>query len=77
MPDSQWPNLPVYPTFTPEQHRAHTSPKGIPYPMDLVPGSDSRKMAKTMMKFGNKPHLKMSKTSRVSKPATRRKRKLK
>ncbi len=57
-PDAAWPNLPAYGPFTKADHAAHTSPKGIPYPGDLVPGTHSHKMAKLAMKFTHKPHLK-------------------
>jgi len=74
-PDAAWPNLPGYKTqFTADEHAAHTSPKGIPYPDDLAPKTDSRKAAKALMKFAHKPHLKMTKVSRT-KSRPRRKRK--
>jgi hypothetical protein len=59
-PDAAWPNLPSYHSFTAEDHAAHTSPKGIPYPENLVLGLDARKSAKGLMKAASKPHLKLS-----------------
>jgi hypothetical protein len=51
-------DLPGYSTtFTPEQHAAHRSPKGTPYPENLVPGLDSRKSAKGLMKAATKKHI--------------------
>jgi hypothetical protein len=59
-PDATYFNdLPGYSTtFTPEQHAAHRTAKGVHYPENLVPGLDSRKSAKALMKIGSKPHLK-------------------
>lgn len=71
MPDAAWPNLPAYGPFTQADHAAHTSPKGVPYPADLVPGTHSHKMAKLAMKFAHKPHLKF--TTKRSAPRRRKK----
>ena len=58
-PDIAWPALPGYATsFTEAQHAAHRTAKGIHYPENLVPGLDSRKSAKGLMKAASKPHLK-------------------
>lgn len=71
-PDAQWPALPSYHTFTPADHAAHTSPKGIPYPDSLMNGVDARKAAKQLMKFSHKPFIRLKNT----KPrTTKRKRK--
>ncbi len=59
-PDAQWPNLPAHGRFTPAHHAAHTTGKGLHLPQDLYPNLDSRKAAKQLMKFVNKPHLKMN-----------------
>lgn len=64
MPDANWPNLPGYRAFTAEDHAAHTSPKGVPYPEHVAPGTESHKMAKLAMKFAGKPHLKMKTPTR-------------
>lgn len=74
-PDASWPNIPSYglDAFTPVDHAAHTSPKGIPHPSDLIPGQDSRKMAKTAMKFVHKPHLKTTNSRIKSRPTKRKK----
>ncbi len=53
-PDASWPNLPNYRAFSPEDHAAHTTPKGIPYE------SNAKKQAQQAMKFVSKPHLKMA-----------------
>ena len=69
IPDAAWPALPNYGSggFTPEQNAAHTSPKGTPYPENLIPGTNSRKLAKLAMKIGFKPHLKFNKTKPTKK----------
>jgi hypothetical protein len=72
-PDAAWPALPSYRTFTPADHAAHTSPKGMPYPETLMPGSDSRKAAKQIMKFAHKPHLKFTAKAQRRRVATRKK----
>lgn len=71
MPDAAWPNLPGYAAFTAADHKAHTTPKGIPRWEDVVPGTKSLKMSKLAMKFVSKPHLKMKSPRRA--PARRRK----
>jgi len=74
-PDAAWPNLPNHFVFTPADHAAHTSPKGIAYPEHLYPGlMDSRKSAKGLMKFAHKPHLKVA-TGRKRAVTPKRKRK--
>lgn len=74
-PDAQWPALPSYRQFTAADHAAHTSPKGIPYPGDLVPGAQAHKMAKLALKFVHKPHLKFTKSA-PRRAAPRRRKKL-
>ena len=73
-PDSNWPALPSYRTFTAADHAAHTSPKGVPYPETLMTGTDSRKAAKQIMKFAHKPHLTLKRTpKRATQPKRKRK----
>jgi hypothetical protein len=57
-PDAAWPNLPAHGQFTAADHAAHTTPKGIAYPEDLIPGAKSHKFAKSILKVVRKPHLK-------------------
>jgi len=65
MPDANWPNLPAYQKeFTPEQHAAHRSPRGIPRPEDLAPRTTTVKAAKGLLKVVRKPHLKLSKSTK-------------
>jgi hypothetical protein len=67
-PDAAWPNLPAYQReFTPEQHAAHRSPRGVPRPEDLAPRTTTVKAAKGLMKFARKPHLKLAKTAKTRK----------
>lgn len=74
-PDAAWPSIPNYGKdgFTAEDHAAHTTPKGIPYPHDLIPGQKATAMAKLAMKFATKPHLKMKAKAPRAKPVKRRK----
>jgi hypothetical protein len=66
-------SLPTY-GHTKADHAAHTSPKGIPYPDDLIPGMKSTKLGKIAMKFVHKPHLKLnSKPTRAKAPKRRKK----
>ena len=60
MPDANWPALPNYAEFTPADHAAHRSPRGIPYPADM-PGmkKDAVKATKQLFKI-TKPHLKFN-----------------
>lgn len=71
MPDAFWPNLPAHGQFTAADHAAHTTPRGIAYPEDLIPGTKSHKMAKSILKVARKPHLKLTRP----RPAPRRKKK--
>lgn len=74
-PDASWPNIPSYglDAFTPADHAAHTSPKGIPNPSDLIPGMDPKKMGKIAMKFVKKPHLSTSPRKSRARPTKRKK----
>jgi hypothetical protein len=75
MPDAFWPNLPAFQRdFTPEQHAAHRSPKGVPRPEDLAPRTTSVKAAKGLLKVVRKPHLTTRKTNKATKPRRRKKR---
>jgi hypothetical protein len=56
MPDASWPNIKNPLAITAEEHAAHTERRGIPHPKDLLPGAKSTTMAKTALKFVNKPH---------------------
>jgi hypothetical protein len=58
-PDATWPNLPSYREFSAADHAAHTSPRGTPYPEDLITGLHNRKAAKELLKVASKPHLKL------------------
>lgn len=69
-----WPNLPNYHSFTPEQHEAHTTKKGIHRPEDLLPGTESVKFSKQILKAVRKPHVLTKRT--VPKRTPRKKRKL-
>lgn len=57
-PESGWPWIkdPAHPTA--EEAARLTSVKGTPKLEDLIPGADSRKMAKTALKFVRKMHPK-------------------
>lgn len=70
-----WPNLPSYHTFTPADHAAHRSPKGIARPADLISDYDVRKnkMGKQLVKVARKPHL----TNVKRKPVASRRKKRK
>jgi hypothetical protein len=69
-PDASWPNISDPLNITPEDHARHTERPGVPYPGDLLPGHKSTTMAKTALKFVNKPH---SMKKRHARPMRRRK----
>lgn len=56
MPDQHWPGIADPLNITPEDHARHSQRPGIPHPSDLMPGQKSTTMAKTALKFVNKPH---------------------
>lgn len=55
-PDALWPNLPRYANFTPADHAAHTTRRGVHLPDDVGMGPKSTKQ---LLKSVSKPHLKM------------------
>jgi hypothetical protein len=55
-PDAGWPHIANPLAITAEDHARHTERRGIPLPSDLLPGQKSTTMAKTALKFVNKPH---------------------
>lgn len=71
MPDQFWPNITNPLAITAEDHERHTERRGIPHPADLLPGSKSTTMAKTALKFVNKPH---SMPKRKTHPVRRKRR---
>lgn len=56
MPGPEWPNIKNPLAITAEDHARHTERRGIPLPGDLIEGQKSTTMAKSALKFVNKPH---------------------
>lgn len=56
MPGPEWPNIKNPLAITDEDHARHTERRGIPLPGDLIEGQKSTTMAKSALKFVNKPH---------------------
>lgn len=69
-PDAAWPALPGHTYFTDAEQAAHRSPKGTPYPEDLLMPGDAKK---AMLKFARKPHLKLSSRKGVKAPKRKKK----
>jgi hypothetical protein len=69
-PDAKWPNIrdPFAPTAN--EHRDHTTPKGVQRIEDLYPGLSTKKFSKQAMK-AMKPKIKM-KSTKFKAPHSRR-----
>lgn len=70
-PDASWPNIANPLAITAEDHARHSERPGVPWPNDLMPGHKSTTMAKTALKFVNKPHT-MPKRKMVARRKRRR-----